>query len=295
MPVSVLLIEGSDDHAQAVTGALVDPWLDWRLLRAATVAQARNLLTSESIDIVLVARRLSDGSAYDVFGALQGQPTVIVVPEGEEFHAALALRHGFIDFVVQDPNRHYLLNLPAQLEAVLERSTGVRARENAEAMLARQHRLLQAISRAQALFIASAPPRAAFEALLQEMLVLTRSDFGVVGQVEMLAEGTPCLRVHAITDISWDATSRERFAQVAEQGLVFDNPRTLIGAALQSGEPLISNDPASDPRAGGVPPGHPPLTAFMGLPIHAAGQLVAMVGVANRPGGYSGVKYKCWF
>ena len=82
MPVSVLLIEGSDDHAQAVTGALVDPWLDWRLLRATTVEQARSLLTSESIDIVLVARRLSDGSAYDVFGDLQWQPTLIVVPEG---------------------------------------------------------------------------------------------------------------------------------------------------------------------------------------------------------------------
>jgi len=287
MPVSVLLIEGRDDHAQAVTRALVDPWLDWRLLRAATVEQARDLLASESIDIVLVARRLGDGSAYDVFGFLQGQPTLIMVPEGEEAHAALAMRHGFIDFVVQDPLHHYLLNLPAQLEAVLERSTGERARQNAEAMLARQHRLLQAISDAQALFIASAPPRAAFEALLREMLGLTGSAFGVVGQVEISPEGAPSLRVHAITDISWDDDSRARYAQVSGQGMVFDNPRTLIGAALTSGEPLISNQPADDPRAGGLPHGHPPLTAFMGLPIHAAGELVAMVGVANRPDGYS--------
>ena len=97
----------------------------------------------------------------------------------------------------------------------------------------------------------------------------------------------PLLRVHAITDISWDDASRARYAQVAEQGMVFDNPQSLVGAALISGEPLISNQPASDPRSGGLPHGHPPLTAFMGLPIHAAGQLVAMVGVANRAGGYS--------
>jgi len=288
MPVSVLLIEGSDDHAQAVIRALVDPWLGWQLRWAATVAQARTVLASENIDIVLVAHRLSDGSAYDVFESLQGQPTLIMVPEGEEAHAAFALRHGFIDFVVQDPACHYLLNLPAQLEAALERSTEARARQAAEAMLGRQHRLLQAISRAQALFIASAPPRAAFEALLQEMLALTESGFGVVGQVEIPPGGSPCLRVHAITDISWDEASRARYAQVADQGMVFDNPRTLVGATLLSGEPLISNQPATDPRAGGLPAGHPALTAFLGLPIHAAGELVAMVGVANRPGGYSG-------
>src|SRR3990167_5590690 len=84
MPVSVLLIEGSEDHAQAVTRALVDPWLDWRLLRAASVGQARALLAGERIDIVLVARRLHDGSAYDVFASLQGQPTLMGVHEGEE-------------------------------------------------------------------------------------------------------------------------------------------------------------------------------------------------------------------
>ena len=53
-----------------------------------------------------------------------------------------------------------------QIEAVLERSTSARARRSAEAMLTRQHRLLQAISRAQAVFIASAKPEAAFDALL---------------------------------------------------------------------------------------------------------------------------------
>src|SRR3990167_6738092 len=286
MPVSVLLIEGSEDHAQAVTRALVDPWLDWRLLRASTVEQARALLAGESVDIVLVVPRLHDGSAYDVFASLQGQPTLMLVHEGEEAEAALAMRHGFVDFVVKDGDGHYLLKLPAQLEAALERSSEKRSRQHAEAMLARQHRLLQAISSAQGLFIASAPPRTAFEALLQEVLVLTQSAFGVVGQVEHRPDHGPVLRVHAITDISWDDASRARYAQVAEQGMVFDNPRTLIGAALISGEPLISNQPASDPRAGGLPPGHPPLTAFMGLPIHAAGQLVAMVGVGNRVGGY---------
>ena len=39
-------------------------------------------------------------------------------------------------------------------------------------------------------------------------------------------------------------------------------------------------------RGVGLPPGHPAMTAFLGLPIRVGGQLVAMAGVANRNGGY---------
>ena len=283
MPVTVLLIESNDARAQAMVLALGAPLQNWHLVRARTVVQARALLLHEPIDVLLTARRLADGSAYDVLAVVQDTPALILIPEGEEAHAALALRHGFADFVVQDAAQQYLLTLSAQMDKALARSAD---RHALSAGQARQHRLLQAIARAQELFIASAPPRSTFEVLLQEVLALTDSAFGMVGQVESRLGSTPCLRVHAISDISWDDFSRQRYAQVAEQGMVFDQPHSLIGTALISGEPLISNHPESDPRSGGLPAGHPPLTAFMGLPIHAGGQLVAMVGVANRVGGY---------
>ncbi len=278
MPVSVLLIEGCEDHAQAVVRALADPWLGWRVAVAPTLSQARALRAQHSFDIVVTAQRVSDGTAFDVLQGLADLPALIVVPEGEEAHAAQAMRHGFGDYAVQDPGHRYLLALPAQMESVLERSTGRRTQRNAEQMLERQHRLLQAISRAQALFIASTSPQAAFEALLQEMLVLTHSAFGVVGQVEHVPGQAPRLCVHAISDTGADAAARE--------GRVWDLPQSLIGATLRSATPLIRNDPASDFRAADRSPGQPELTAFLGLPIHAAGQLVAMVGVANRRGGY---------
>src|SRR5690606_15025465 len=196
-------------------------------------------------------------------------------------------RYGFADFAVQDPAGDYLLSLPAQIDAVMERSSWARGQQAAEAMLARQHRLLQAISRAQAMFIASAGPRTAFEALLEDLTSLTQSAFGMVGQVQRALDGHPYLRVHAMTDISWDDASRARYARHAEEGMVFDNPRSLVGAALLSGEPVISNDASLDPRGVGVPPGHPPVRTYLGLPIHAAGELVAMVGLANGPNGYT--------
>ncbi len=287
MPVSVLLIESDPRHAQAVVDALVDPWSGWRVDVAESLAQAREQLAQGRPDIVLVAQRTVDGSAFDLLEALHGLPTIIVVRAGAETHAAQAMRYGFDDFAVQDPALDYLLTLHAQIDSVLERHASTRARAAAEAMLARQHRLLQAISRAQAMFIASSGPRAAFEALLDELMSLTNSAFGMVGQVQWAADGHAYLRVHAMTDISWDDASRARYAQHAEEGMVFDNPQSLVGAALLSGEPLISNDASHDARGGGVSGGHPPLKTYLGLPIHAAGELVAMVGLANRPGGYT--------
>jgi diguanylate cyclase (GGDEF)-like protein/PAS domain S-box-containing protein len=152
---------------------------------------------------------------------------------------------------------------------------------------ARQNRLLQAISRAQALVIASSAVGAIFDGLLDELLSLTGSHYGFVGEVFFDAEQQPYLKTFAISNIAWDDTSRRRFEESMPDGMLFSNPKTLFGAALTGGEPVIANQPATDSRRGGLPAGHPTLDAFLGLPIHHGDDLVAMVGLANKSGGYS--------
>ena len=61
---------------------------------------------------------------------------------------------------------------------------------------------------------------------------------------------------------------------------------TLFGAALKTGEVVIANDPANDSRSGGIPPGHPPLNAFLGIPLYAGNRMVGLAGIANRADGY---------
>ena len=85
-----------------------------------------------------------------------------------------------------------------------------------------------------------------------------------------------------MTDISWDVASRAHYAQHAQEGMVFDNLHTLLGAVLLTGEPVISNDPGTDQRSTGVPPGHPALESYLGLPIHAAGRLSPWSGWPPR-------------
>lgn len=79
--------------------------------------------------------------------------------------------------------------------------------------------------------------------------------------------------MQAITNIAWNKESKARYEKHHGGGMQFTNLNTLFGAALLSGKPIISNTPAQDMRAGGTPPGHSPLTAFLGVPIFSGGNL----------------------
>lgn len=157
-------------------------------------------------------------------------------------------------------------------------------RANAE--LARQLALSDAVARAQSDFIADAAATGAFESLLDDLLRLAESEYGFIGEVLVDSDGKSFLKTHAITNIAWDDASRRFYEENAPQGLEFRNLGTLFGAAILTGQPVIANDPASDPRRGGLPPGHPAMNSFLGLPVRVGGRLVAMAGVANRPAGY---------
>lgn len=159
-------------------------------------------------------------------------------------------------------------------------------RRAAEAERARMEQMLDALAHAQAEFIRTADPARVFGSLLDLTLGLTGSEYGFIGEVFERPGGGRYLKTHAITDISWDDSSRAFYAEHAPEGLEFTNLETLFGAVLRTGEPVFANDPAHDPRRGGLPPGHPPLRAFMGLPIHIGGEFAGMVGVANCPDGY---------
>ncbi|MHC4904054.1 MAG: sigma 54-interacting transcriptional regulator [Planctomycetota bacterium] len=149
-----------------------------------------------------------------------------------------------------------------------------------------EHRLLLAISRAQQEFIAEQDTRELFSRLLESMLDLTASEYGFIGEILHTPEGQPYLKTHAITNISWNAETQRFYEENAAQGLEFYNLRTLFGAVITSGEAVISNDPARDPRRGGLPPDHPALNAFLGVPFRKGADLIGMVGLANRRGGY---------
>ena len=146
--------------------------------------------------------------------------------------------------------------------------------------------LLETISRTLSQYIAESNPYVLFNGLLDDLLRLTGSEYGFIGEVFYSAEGLPYIQSYATTDISWDQATLELYQQTADKGMIFAKMDTLYGEVLKTSRAVISNDPRHDPRSGGLPQGHPPLNCFLGLPLGSSQELLGVVGIANRAQGY---------
>ncbi len=152
--------------------------------------------------------------------------------------------------------------------------------------LSRSHQLLDAISQAQQQFINESDIKAVFESLLKNILILTESEYGFIGEVLHKENGDAYLKTRAITDISWSTETKAFYADNAPEGLEFTNLETLFGHVIKHEETLITNDPLNHTSSTGIPEGHPSLNNFLGQPFFSGGKMVGMVGVANRKTGY---------
>jgi PAS domain S-box-containing protein len=196
-----------------------------------------------------------------------------------------ALRQDGTEFPVELTIAKVMVGGKAQFSAFIRDLSEWNA---SEAKLARASDLLRAVGRLQSSFISRGSICAAetFEELLQLLLNFTGSEYGFVAEVLLDEQGQPYLKTHAITNIAWNVEMQDFYEKHKAKGLEFRNLNTLLGAAVVTGETVISNSPATDPRRGGLPPGHPPLNSFLSVPIKQGAEMIGMVGVSNRPGGY---------
>ncbi len=181
---------------------------------------------------------------------------------------------------------------PLQLEhdtLVISVIRDITDRKRAEEELRDKTSRLQTITDAMSAFLQSGNWREASILLLRGALRQTESEYGFVGVV---VDG-PTLRVVVHEGIQWDATVNREFYEKSvksylECGYIdFTNFKNLFGQVITSGLAVLCNEPGIDIRSAGPPPGHPPLHNFLGVPSILASKVVGMIGVANRPGGYS--------
>ncbi len=147
--------------------------------------------------------------------------------------------------------------------------------------------LNDAIAKAQNRFLRTDGDKQTFDGLLSDLLLITRSEFGLIGELKRYPGGKPYLQMHAISNIAWDKQTNALYERTAREGLIFDNLDNLLGHAMQTGKATIANDVATDARSRGTPAGHPEIRSFMGMPLFSGDQLVGIIGLANRPDGYS--------
>jgi PAS domain S-box-containing protein len=166
-------------------------------------------------------------------------------------------------------------------------STDITERKEAERNLESSLGLLSSIKNAQSKYISDNYSKQLFDNLLDEILKLTESEFGFIGEIIKGTDGNLYLKTHTITNIAWNNITRKLHEKNVAVGMEFHNLNSLFGTVITTGKPVISNDPSNDPQSGGIPKGHPPLKSFLGLPFYHNSKMIGMVGMANRPLGYN--------
>lgn len=163
-----------------------------------------------------------------------------------------------------------------------------RERERVET-LERKTQLLAAVTEAIAIYLDRGDWQTSNAILLRAAVSQTQSEYGFLGVVV-----GDSLRVLAHEGLVWnDQVNREFYDNAIDSYnelgyLEFNSFQNLFGAVITGGDVVVTNDAPSDSRSAGLPAGHPPLDRFLGVPIRKGDEVVGLIGLANREGGYTG-------
>ncbi len=155
-----------------------------------------------------------------------------------------------------------------------------------EIALQANNALLTAIRRLQSIMISAQDKKVALKETLTTLLTMTGSEHGFMGELRTGGSGMPHISTYAVQTRSEDPKVLDFFQANIGRMVEFHRPDSLIGHVMRHKEAVLTNAPSSDVRSTGVPPGHPSILSFAGLPLKIGDEMIGMLGLANRPGGY---------
>jgi signal transduction histidine kinase len=117
---------------------------------------------------------------------------------------------------------------------------------------------------------------AVLDTALRHCLSLTESQFGFIGL------NTNSGKLLDLVAVRGFHPARDFYDNAH---LIPLRPNVFARAVLEN-KPVRSTDVMTDPHRVGQPGGHPPVHAFMGVPLRIREEPIGMIGVANRPGPY---------
>ncbi|NWF97881.1 MAG: GAF domain-containing protein [Nitrospirae bacterium] len=107
---------------------------------------------------------------------------------------------------------------------------------------------------------------------------LTNSRFGFVGYIDPL---TNYLVSPTLTTEIWDN------CKIKDKNYIFKEFKGLWGWVLLNKQPLLTNNPSSDPRSTGIPEGHIIIENFLSVPAMIKDELVGQISLANSSRDYN--------
>ncbi|ADJ28420.1 bifunctional diguanylate cyclase/phosphodiesterase [Nitrosococcus watsonii] len=154
-------------------------------------------------------------------------------------------------------------------------------RHQLKQLLARERSYLQlfdAIGRIQSLFIQDANPSVLFGKVLQEALMLSGSEFGLLGEIRHSKTGASYLRTLAAGNITCNEHGCYLRATCPTSGAEIVQLKSLFNKAMNHGEVIIANDIGNDPWTDH----DSQIKRFLALPFYHHHSLLGIIGIANR-------------
>jgi signal transduction histidine kinase/CheY-like chemotaxis protein len=274
--IDILLVEDSASDAdvlrqtlcQTEAGRFEFTWVE-------RLDEALARLRQQSFDVLLLDLSLPDSSGPDTFRrareAAPGLPIVVLSGVADENVALAAVHEGVQDYLVkgQTDGRQIARAIRYAIE-----------RKQAAERIRQQNAVLEGINRILREALTSDSEAELGRVCLGVAEEVTQSRFGFLGEIGP----TGRLDDIAISDPGWEACRIEDSGQrKTTEGLEIHG---IYGRVLLDGRGFFTNDPRNHPDGRGVPEGHPPLTAFLGVPLKHDGKTIGMIAVANREGGY---------
>jgi len=163
---------------------------------------------------------------------------------------------------------------------VVVRSRDEQARIEGRAAL--QNRILGGVTTVLEAALTSATEEELGQICLRVAVEVTESRFGFIGEIG------PDGVLHDVAIYApGGATACEMHAQTGHRlAPAGATARGLYGQVLSGNRSLLTNAPAAHPASLGPPAGHPPLDAFLGVPLLRGDRATGLIAVSNRDGGY---------
>lgn len=166
----------------------------------------------------------------------------------------------------------------------------ITGRKHEEQARNRQQKLLALLSASQQQFLLARDTRSALQKLLDPLMSITESRFGMIGEVKRLEGGEIVLDVPALSSRSIESTGSQLFAP---RGGDYCGELTLaqlddnvLGRILRTSSTLIVNEARTLSIEMLAPDIIPPLDSFMAIPCLYNDETLGIIALGNRENGF---------
>jgi PAS domain S-box-containing protein len=115
----ILLVEDNEADQMAFERLVERKNLPYDYVIAGSIAGAKTILATERFDALVTDHVLEDGTAFDLFGEVEGVPVVVIIESGDEEIAVKAIQAGATDCLLKNPDGDYPSTLPVTVERAI--------------------------------------------------------------------------------------------------------------------------------------------------------------------------------